>query len=50
VPVLHRLAVAGYWTFPVELRLRLDRWAELPEFESEAAERQLDLMVAVLAR
>jgi hypothetical protein len=48
--VLHRLAGAGYWTFPAELRQRLDRWTELDELESDAAERQLDLMGSVLAR
>jgi hypothetical protein len=48
--VLHRLAVAGYWTFPAELRQRLDRWTELDELETDAAERQLDLMGSALAR
>jgi hypothetical protein len=41
---------AGYWTFPAELRQRLDRWTELDELETDAAERQLDLMGSVLAR
>jgi hypothetical protein len=46
--VLNRLAVAGYWTFPAELRQRLDRWTELSD--AEVAERDLDLMGTVLAR
>jgi hypothetical protein len=44
------MAVAGYWTFPAELRQQVDRWPELSELEAEAAERRIELLGAVLAR
>lgn len=44
------MAIAGYWTFPAELRQRVDRWSDLGEVEAEEAERQLELMGSALAR
>jgi hypothetical protein len=49
-PVLTRMAVAEYWTYPADLRERIDRWHELTELEAEVAERDIGLIGAVLSR
>lgn len=44
------LMLVGYWLCPQELRGKVDRWPELDEEEAAAAENDLGLMAAVMAR
>ena len=50
VPVLGKLALVGYWSCPPALRDRVDRWDRLDERDRAAAEHDLDVMAAALAR
>lgn len=50
VPVLHRMALTGYWAYPRDLRDKVDDWDHLDDSARAVVEHDLDLMSSALAR
>lgn len=50
VAVLHRMALAGYWACPRDLRDKVDDWDHLDDLARGAVEHDLDLVASVMMR